>query len=136
MHPSTIVLLLSSTALAIPTNPALQTRDWTSPELDIHVTNVGYQGDGFYSAVFNESGVAEVKFTPLSQLHIDEPEVSVSSQTLPARDNTLAKRAGTTCSGRWTNNQGDLDSANSELVNNAVNMPDQGDYHHWGWVSN
>lgn len=121
-------------ALAIPTNPVIEARTWTSPELGLLVTNVGYQGDGFYSAFFNESGVAEVTFTPLSRLPAGESDVSVSVDTLSARDSNLDKRA-TTCAGRYTNDQGELDRANEQLRNNAVNMADQGKKGHWGWVS-
>ncbi|POS68880.1 hypothetical protein DHEL01_v212726 [Diaporthe helianthi] len=118
----------------MPTNPAIEARAWTSSELDLQVTNLGYQGDGFYSASFNESGVAEVKFTPLSEVLTDEPEASVSAETLSARDSNLDKRA-TTCSGRFAVNQGDLDTANRQLRDNAVNMgASQGAWGHWGWV--
>jgi hypothetical protein len=88
-----------------------------------------HQGDGFYLAVFDEAGVANVTFTPKAELLArSAPPVS---ENLAARAvSTLSKRS-TTCAGRSTRVE-DLDWANVQLANNANNhWYDKGA---WGWV--
>ncbi|RYP77760.1 hypothetical protein DL769_003326 [Monosporascus sp. CRB-8-3] len=130
MHFSTITALFAATVLGVPTEPLLNTRSWTGPESGLHVRNMGDQGDGFYLAVFNEPGVADVQFKAASELNTTSPV-----ETLSTRDGDgLAKRAGTTCSGRKSIDLGTLNAANIQLANNA-NAQGSFGFHAWGWVS-
>lgn len=75
--------LLVTSALSLPNN--LQTRTWTDTELCLNVHNVGFQGDGFYLAIFDDDGASEVKFTPMGEL----PDLNSTDSivdVLPASD--------------------------------------------------
>jgi hypothetical protein len=122
MHWSAITLLFAATVLGAPA-PILAERELSiAPEQR-------FQGDGFYLAVFDEAGVANVTFTPKAEiLARSAPAVS---ENLAARDvSTLSKR-NTVCWGRSTH-VGDLDWANVQLAKNADNKwYNKGA---WGWV--
>jgi hypothetical protein len=123
MHFSTIILAFAAAVLAAPTETTLKSGLRVRGDLD--------QGDGFYFAVLNnETGVADIQFTPMAKLKARAP---VSEVTAAYNGNNLFKR-GTVCSGRRSGNLAQLDDANVALARNAAA---QGwyDKHAWGWVS-
>jgi hypothetical protein len=129
MRFSTIATLFVAGALGAPTEQ-LNTRSWTHPESGLQVRGLGDQGDGVYLAVFDKRGVADVQFTPMSELNLTAPVEMRSTEN----HDGLAKRAGTTCSGKFTHSLSDLDAANVQLANNADAQHNYGK-HAWGWVS-
>ncbi|KAI4594762.1 hypothetical protein KJ359_007565 [Pestalotiopsis sp. 9143b] len=125
------ITIFAAAAFGAPTDSGLNKRSWTSPETGLHVRGLGYQGDGFYLAVFNESGVADVQFTPMEDLNATTPAGDISRRDDDG--NALAKRAGTTCSGKYSGNQANLNWANWKLASNADAVHNYG-FHAWGWV--
>ncbi|KAF3029585.1 hypothetical protein E8E12_000550 [Didymella heteroderae] len=108
MQFSTIALLFAATVLGAPTESLTASGLRMRGEVD--------QGEGFYLAVFNnETGVADVEFTPLSELVTIAP---VEEATSTVDERSLLKRA-TVCSGRRSINLGQLDDANRQLASNA-----------------
>lgn len=92
------------------------------------------QGDGFYLATFNESGMADIHFTPMSNLSVrarSSRHLERSPSESPG-DKFLA--LSTECSNRHTWELYGLDTANIMLAENANNHGayKRGD---WGWVS-
>lgn len=128
-----LIAIFTAAVLGAPAESGLNKRSWTSPESGLHVRGLGYQGDGFYLAVFNDSGVADVQFTPVEELNATSPAGDVSRRDEDG--NALAKRAGTTCSGKSSGNLYNLDWANWKLAQNADAVHNYG-YHAWGWVHN
>lgn len=127
MHFSALTILFATTVLGVPTKSPLEARSWTISKADLHTSND--QGDGFYLATFNESNIAEVKFTPFAtDLTARDPIEGLTTRSTV----NLAKR-GTECSGRYSGDLPTLDAANRELANNANGK----NYNKgaWGWVS-
>lgn len=123
MQFSTITLLFAATVLGAPTDSVTASGLRMRGAID--------QGEGFYLAVFNnETGVADIEFTPLTELAAIAP---VEDATSTIEERSLLKRA-TTCSGRRSVNLGQLDEANRQLARNANA---QGWYNKGanGWVS-
>jgi hypothetical protein len=124
MQFSTIALLFAATVLGAPAESLTASGLRVRGEID--------QGEGFYLAVFNnETGIADVEFTPLAELAAIAP---VEEATSAVDERSLLKRS-TSCSGRRSINLGQLDDANRQLANNANA---QGWYNKGanGWVSN
>jgi hypothetical protein len=121
MHFSTITLAFAAAVLGAPTETTLGSGLRVRGDLD--------QGDGFYLAVFNETGVADIEFTPMANLKARAPVEEVTA----AHSGNLLKR-GTVCSGRRSGNLAQLDDANVALARNAAA---QGWYERGahGWVS-
>ncbi|KAH7359738.1 hypothetical protein BKA66DRAFT_445250 [Pyrenochaeta sp. MPI-SDFR-AT-0127] len=121
MRFSTIAMLFAATVLGAPTESVFASGSIMRGEID--------QGDGFYLATLNnETGIYDVKFTPLTDLEARAPVGDIT----PVNRGNLRKRA-TTCSGRRSINLGNLDEANRRLAQNAHN---QGWYEKnaHGWV--
>ncbi|ROV90395.1 hypothetical protein VPNG_10037 [Cytospora leucostoma] len=127
--------LLFTCALSLPNK--LQTRTWSDTELGLEVHNVGFQGDGFYQAIFDDNGSAEVKFTPMSELlNTTTPVVEPPNTEISARGAGIVKRAPT-CDSAHHGNWGNMDIANVRLAQNAAaNDGGTGYYpkNAWGWV--
>ena len=128
------LLFFAASLRAAPTKVA-STLDLTSftgsePALD--------QGDGFYIAEFNASGIAEVEYTPWDDLAklpapVKSPAPAKSKRSSSdALDSTIQKR-DTFCSTRTSINTPELDEANRQLATNAKNREYQ--RNSWGWVS-
>ncbi|RYP13366.1 hypothetical protein DL765_006907 [Monosporascus sp. GIB2] len=129
-----IATLLAATVLGLPN---LQRRTWKDHEAGLEIRNVGYQGDGFYLAVFDEDGVASVEFAPASELNMTAPVTHDDAPATEIDARALSKRAPT-CDvdhhGNWAN----MDIANVQLANNAQAASGGTGYHPrlaWGWVS-
>jgi hypothetical protein len=119
MRFSAIALLVAPTVLGAPTD--FSQNSVQPQQLD--------QGDGFYLAIFNDSGIADIYFTPESELQTRSHVLGLETRSA----DSLFKRAHT-CSGRKSGDLGTLDAANVEL---AVNTNARGNYPKgaWGWVS-
>jgi hypothetical protein len=126
MHISALTILFATAVLGVPTKSALQARSWTATESELRASHD--QGEGFYLAIFNESGIAEVQFTPLAELATRTPVEDLFARST----DDLAKR-GTECAVRYSPNVAVLDDANRQLANNA-NGKTYGKGA-WGWVS-
>lgn len=124
MHFSTIILAFAATVLAAPMETTLGSGLRVRGDLD--------QGDGFYVAIFNEEGVADIEFTPMAKAKF-KARAPVSEVPAAHSGSNLFKR-GTVCSGRRSGNLAQLDDANVALARNAAA---QGwyDKHANGWVS-
>ncbi|RYO86339.1 hypothetical protein DL764_009018 [Monosporascus ibericus] len=128
-----IASLLTATVLGLPN---LQRRTWKDHETGLEIRNVGYQGDGFYLAAFDENGVASIEFTPAGELNMTAP---INDDDAPATEidaRALSKRAPT-CDSNHHGNWGNLDIANVQLANNAQAHSGGTGYYPrgaWGWV--
>jgi hypothetical protein len=124
MHFSAVILAFTAAVLAFPTETTLAS--------GLHVRGDLDQGDGFYVAVFNSDGVADIEFTPMAAAKF-KARAPVSEVPSAHSGSNLFKR-GTVCSGRRSGNLAQLDDANVALARNAAA---QGwyDKHAWGWVS-
>jgi hypothetical protein len=122
MHWSALTLLFAATVLGAPAPIPADVELSITPEQR-------FQGDGFYLAVFDDAGVANVTFTPKADL-LARSAAPVSENLAARAVNTLSKRK-TVCAGRSTH-VGDLDWANVQLANNGNNKwYNKGA---WGWV--
>ncbi|ROV96530.1 hypothetical protein VMCG_07772 [Cytospora schulzeri] len=131
-----VTTLLVTSALGLPNK--LQARTWTDAELGLEIRNVGFQGDGFYLAIFDDKGSAEVKFTPMDELLNTTAPVADASPAggISARKGGIVKRAPT-CDSDHHGNWGNMDIANIRLAENAAaNDGGTGYYpkNAWGWV--
>lgn len=125
------VIMLAATVLGRPVADTLQT--FTSPD-GLRIRNVGYQGDGFYLATFDENNVATVDFTPLTELNSTilasyNSQVAASNNKLNERSELVAR--GSTCGDDGI--VSDLDHANVQLAQNGNGKWYNKDA--WGWVS-
>ncbi|OAL45674.1 hypothetical protein IQ07DRAFT_635503 [Pyrenochaeta sp. DS3sAY3a] len=130
----TSIAFVSSAVVAVmaaPAGPVLATRTWTPSSSDGNIIprDVKDQGDGFYLAHFNGTELEYVEFTPLSEF---EPRAAVPHVTAREPTSSGLKKRSTTCSGRRTNNLGDLTRANVALANNGNGK--WYNQHAWGWV--
>lgn len=110
---SAIALLVATTVLGAPTEFSFSSGLRVRGDVD--------QGEGFYLAVpNNETGVADVKFTPLSKLAPFQSsiEADTGAVTEAPGSKDLNKR-GTTCSGYGSFDSVTLDRANFQLARNA-----------------
>jgi hypothetical protein len=87
------------------------------------------QGDGFYSAVFDDAGVANITYTPFTDADL---AASAPLPQLEARSTVNIDKRDTTCSGAVSFDTPSLDAANREAANNANNK--EYSYKAWGWV--
>ncbi|ROV88676.1 hypothetical protein VSDG_09511 [Cytospora chrysosperma] len=131
-----ITTVLVTSALGLPNR--FQTRTWTDTEMGLEIHNVGFQGDGFYLAIFNDNGAADVEFTPMSELlNTTAPFVDASpASEVSARSAGIVKR-DPTCDSDHHGNWGNMDIANIQLAKNAAaNDGGTGYYpkNAWGWV--
>lgn len=129
--------LLVTSALSLPNK--LETRTWTDNELGLRVHNVGYQGDGFYNAIFDGNGTAEVNFTPMSELLNTTAHIvhATPASEKSARSAGIVKRAPT-CDGDHHGNLENMGIANARLAQQAAaHAGGTGHYPKfaWGWVS-
>jgi hypothetical protein len=124
MCASASALLFAATVLAAPA-PNLLARGTAG--LDASVYD---QGDGFYTAIFNETTAKmDVVYTPMAEF--DTTALEAVPQLDTRNTHELGKR-DTTCSGAVSFHTPDVDAANIELANNA-NGREYG-YKEWGWV--
>jgi hypothetical protein len=114
----TTVLALTTAALGAPT-PS------TTAELTIS-DELLFQGDGFYTATFDEAGVANVTFTPFAELTAKVPAPVTGNV-----DTVLDGPTSITCSMNSPSSLYDLDAANIALANAAPNGYND---NAWGWV--
>jgi hypothetical protein len=114
----TTLLTLAATALGAPT-PS------TTAELTIS-NELLFQGDGFYTATFDDAGVANVTFTPFAELTGKVPAPVTGNV-----DTVLDGPSSTICSKNHPENVDDLDAANVALANAAPNGYND---NAWGWV--
>jgi hypothetical protein len=125
-----IAAVLAATAFGMPV--VEESNTYVSPS-GLKVRGIGNQGDGFYLAIFDEDGVADIEYTPFSELDTDAL-AEFANQTaavgeLDARGE-LSKRGETTCGGAgW---QKDMDVANVQLARNGHAR--WYNKHAWGWV--
>jgi hypothetical protein len=127
MHFATFIVLFAAAAiLGAPTESTFGTASLSSEVFD--------QGDGFYLASVNETGVFDVEFTSMAELMAQDPVEHLAAEDLTARDTPTLSKRYTRCSGRKSAALGTLDEANRQLARNAAG---QGNYPagKWGWVS-
>jgi hypothetical protein len=113
--------------------PAIPTSAWTIPY------ELMYQGDGFYTATFDETGFqVDVNFTPMSELTptaelLAKARAEGNLEPVSSSTNSLHKRK-TICSGHYSGNINDLDGANIQLAHNGDGKTYMA--RSWGWVHN
>jgi hypothetical protein len=101
-------------------------------------SNLREQGDGFYTATFDEAGDPTVKFTPLAELTLTVE--NFANAPAPVTENLFAKSTDSLfkrqsfrhCEARQSGDVEKLDHANVQLAHNVnkVNYL----YNHWAWV--
>ena len=101
-------------------------------ESGLRLRNLGYQGDGFYQAVYDDAGTADVQFTPLADV-LANLNITASVETRALAEGGLSAAAYPICKGRSTNHLPELTAANIVLAQNAnaQNFYAKGA---WGWV--
>lgn len=131
-----LAALFAATAFSAPLNDADTYFSPSGTELKIRGT--GDQGDGYYLAQFNEEGVADVVFTPYSELNLTalEGQQPVLPAPKDAGDELAARGAGALegrdaggCTG--SGYLPDIDQANYDLARLSQKVFPQ---HSWGWV--
>lgn len=101
-------------------------------ESGLRLRNLGYQGDGFYQAVYDDAGAADVQFTPLVDV-LANLNITESVETRALAEGELSAAAYPVCKGRSTSHLPELTAANIGLAQNAnaQNFYARGS---WGWV--
>jgi hypothetical protein len=127
MHFATFTTLFAAAAvLGAPTESTPDIANLSSEVLD--------QGDGFYLATYNDTGVLNVEFTPMAELKTSDPveQVAARDTHIFARDDS--NEANCIVPLRKTIALATLDEANRQLARNGAQ---QGHYgkDKWGWVS-
>jgi hypothetical protein len=96
------------------------------------------QGDGFYTATFDEAGNPTVKFTPLADLTptaeilVNVPAPVTKNLVTKNTDSLLKRQSFSHCDERQSGDVPKLDEANVQLAHNV----DKVNYllNHWAWV--
>lgn len=128
MKYSTVTLFFATTVYGAPTEFLFSSGLRVRGDID--------RGEGFYLAVpNNETGIADVKFTPLDRLAPTKPvgDIATGATAEAAGSGDLIKR-GTTCSGYGSFDSATLDKANFQLAHNAEAHGTYSAGAH-GWVS-